>query len=104
MIANDLVEIRQECRMARTADIANKLRKIAASLEELASYLETNPAHRKSFPAGNGKSVHPVRRRRSKKEAAALKKQLKAERKAGVPVAELAKKHGISSAYIYMLQ
>jgi len=36
-------------------------------------------------------------------EAIALKKLLKAERKAGVPVAELAKKHGISTAYIYML-
>ena len=91
--------------MARTADIANKLRKIAASLEELAIALETNPSGaRKSFAYTNGKSVHPVRKRRSKKEAAALKKQLKAERKAGVPVAELAKKHGISSAYIYMLQ
>ena len=85
-------------------NIANKLRKIAASLEELATVLESAPARGKSFPAGNGKSAHPVRKRRSKKEAAALKKLLKAERKAGVPVAELAKKHGISPAYIYMLQ
>ena len=34
--------------MARTIDFAKKLRKIAASLEELASAIE-------SFPAGNGK-------------------------------------------------
>jgi hypothetical protein len=82
--------------MARTVDIAKKLRKIAASLEELASAIE-------SFPAGNGKSAS-TRTRRSKKEAIALKKLLKAERKAGVPVTELAKKHGISTAYIYMLR
>ena len=82
--------------MARTMDFAKKLRKIAASLEELATALE-------SFPAGNGKSA-PTRTRRSRKEAIALKKLLKAERKAGVPVAELAEKHGISTAYIYMLR
>ena len=79
--------------MARVTSIAKKLRKIAASLEELATALE-------SFPAGNGKSA-ATRTRRSRKEAIALKKLLKAERKAGVPVADLAKKHGISTAYIY---
>lgn len=82
--------------MARTLNIAKKLRKMAASLEELATVIE-------SFPAGNGKSA-PTRTRRSKKETIALKKLLKAERKAGVPVAELAKKHDISTAYIYMLK
>ena len=82
--------------MARSVNIAKKLRKIAESLEELATAIE-------SFPAGNGKSA-PTRTRRSKKEVAALKKLLKAERKAGVPVAELAAKHGVSSAYIYMLK
>ncbi len=90
--------------MARTINYAKKLRKIAASLEELATAIEAMPAAgKKSFPAGNGKSTS-TRRRRSKKEAIALKKLLKAERRAGVPVAELAKKHGISTAYIYMLR
>jgi hypothetical protein len=90
--------------MARTIDFAKKLRKIAASLEELATAIEATPAAgKKSFPAGNGKSVS-TRTRRSKKEAIALKKLLRAERKAGVPVADLAKKHGISTAYIYMLR
>ena len=82
--------------MARVTSIAKKLRKIAASLEELVTALE-------SMPAGNGKSA-ATRTRRSKKEAIALKKLLKAERKAGVPVAELAAKYGISTAYIYMLR
>ena len=90
--------------MARVTSIAKKLRKIAASLEELAAAIEAMPAAgKKSFPAGNGKSA-TTRTRRSKKEAIALKKLLKAERKAGVPVAELAEKHGISTAYIYMLR
>ena len=90
--------------MARVTSIAKKLRKIAASLEELAAAIEAMPAAgKKSFPAGNGVSA-PTRTRRSKKEAIALKKLLKAERKAGVPVAELAEKHGISTAYNYMLR
>jgi hypothetical protein len=90
--------------MARTVNIANKLRKIATRLEELASAIEAMPAAGKqSFSVGNGKPA-PVRKRRSKKEANALKKLLKGERRAGVPVAELAKKHGISTAYIYMLR
>ncbi len=82
--------------MARVTSIAKKLRKIAASLEELATAIE-------AMPAGNGKSA-TTRTRRSKKDTIALKKLLKAERKAGVPVAELAEKHGISTAYIYMLR
>jgi hypothetical protein len=82
--------------MARTVNVAQKLRKIAAALEELAAEIESLP----------GEKAKPVsrRKRRSKKEAAQLKKMLRAERKAGIPVAELAKKHGISPAYIYMLQ
>lgn len=43
------------------------------------------------------------RRRRTGKELADFRKMLVAERKRGVAVAELAKKHGISAAYIYQL-
>jgi hypothetical protein len=74
--------------MARTGDFAKKLRRLAASLEELATAMESSAAQKKSFPAGNRNSA-PTRTRRSKKEVAALKKLLKAERKAGVPVSEL---------------
>lgn len=41
--------------------------------------------------------------RRSGKELVAFRKMLAAERKKGVPVAKLAKRHGISTAYIYQL-
>jgi DNA invertase Pin-like site-specific DNA recombinase len=48
------------------------------------------------------KSAGP-RKRRTGKDLAAFRRQLKAERKAGVPVAEIAAKHGISTAYVYQL-
>ncbi len=43
------------------------------------------------------------RHRRSGKELVAFRKMLKAERKRGVSVAELARQHGISTAYIYQI-
>lgn len=52
------------------------------------------------------KSVGPEpkkRVRRSGKELIAFRKMLLAERKKGVSVAELARKHGVSTAYIYQL-
>lgn len=53
---------------------------------------------------GNGHAKKAGKRvRRSGKQLAEFRKMLKAERKKGVPVADLARKHGISSAYIYML-
>ena len=87
--------------MARTTNISKKLRSIASSLEELATAIETQ-GNQRTASGKNGKSA-TGRTRRSKKDVAALKKLLKAERKAGVPVAELAKQHGVSTAYIYML-
>jgi hypothetical protein len=47
--------------------------------------------------------LKPKRVRRSGKDLAAFRKMLIAERKKGVPVADLARKHNISSAYIYQL-
>ena len=88
--------------MARTVNIAKKLRKIAASLEELATVLEAQG--NASASKGKSSKVASTRTRRSKKDVAALKRALKAERKSGVPVAQLAAKHGVSTAYIYMLQ
>ena len=88
--------------MARTVNVAKKLRKIAASLEELATTLEAQG--NASTSKGKNSKAALTRTRRSKKDVAALKKILKAERKSGVPVAELAAKHGVSTAYIYMLQ
>lgn len=88
--------------MSRRPNYAGQLRKIISSLEQIATALENQG----SVPSGkrtNGKSA-PGRTRRTKKQVAELKKLLKAERKAGVPVAELAEQHGVSTAYIYMLR
>jgi DNA invertase Pin-like site-specific DNA recombinase len=41
--------------------------------------------------------------RRTGKELAAFRKALRAERKSGVPVAEIAKRHKVSRSYIYQL-
>jgi hypothetical protein len=49
------------------------------------------------------KAADEKRRRRTGKELADFRKMLVSERKRGVPVADLAKKHGISAAYIYQL-
>jgi len=44
-----------------------------------------------------------TRKRRTGRELAQFRKMLKAERQKGIPVAEMARKHGISTAYIYLL-
>jgi len=73
----------------------NKIIGIAQELIEKAGG-EKKAARQSGSPAG-------VRIRRAGKDLAAFRKMLKAERKAGVPVAKIAKKHGISASYIYQL-
>ena len=72
----------------------SKLRRIIA----LAGTLIT-----KSQTASTTKSKKKTRLRRSGKELVQFRKMLKAERKKGVSVAALARKHKISLAYIYTL-
>lgn len=62
----------------------------------------------KATSSQNGKSsarseTAATRIRRSGKDLIAFRKAIRAERKAGVPVAKIAEKHGISPAYIYQL-
>ena len=44
-----------------------------------------------------------TRKRRTGRELVQFRKMLKAERRKGIPVSEMARKHGISTAYIYLL-
>jgi hypothetical protein len=44
------------------------------------------------------------RRRRSAEDAAQMRKAIRAERARGASVAKLAKKYGVSTAYIYMMR
>ena len=75
----------------------SKLKKIVALAEKLMASSVEKAAKPKS--AARNKRI-----RRSGKELVAFRKMLKAERKKGVSVAELAKTHGVSTAYIYTLQ
>jgi hypothetical protein len=59
--------------------------------------------------SANGSSTRRIakksrrRIRRSGKELAVFRKMVVAQRKKGVPVAMLAKRHGVTSSYIYQL-
>lgn len=53
---------------------------------------------------GSGKGSSATRTRRTGKDLVAFKKTVKAERKAGVPVAELARKYGVTPSYLYQLR
>ncbi len=48
-------------------------------------------------------AARPKRVRRSGKELIAFRKTLRAERRKGIPVADIARKHNVSPAYIYQL-
>lgn len=85
--------------MALTAKQISQLQKLVSIASKLLAEAELTETK------GRQKSVSAPKsgRRRSGKELTAFRKILKAERKRGVPVAELAKKHGVSSSYIYQL-
>ena len=79
----------------------DRLRQIIKIAEQLIAKAEVVNGSRKD--AKSSAVPKAKRSRRSGKELVAFRKMLKAERKRGVAVAELAKTHGISSAYIYQL-
>ena len=82
--------------MALARNELAKLNKVIAALQTLVVQ------HRKS---ANGVTTKKSERRirRSGKELVAFRKMLVTERKKGVPVSTLAKRHGISTTYIYQL-
>lgn len=92
--------------MALQAREISKLRRIIALAERL---IDESPKPKRGRPplsngngSGNGRAKGK-RIRRTGKDLVQFRKMLKAERKKGVAVAELARKHGISPAYIYLL-
>jgi hypothetical protein len=85
--------------LAFSAQELAKLRRIvslAGTLVEGTGSSKRNGAAGKYARAGK-------RIRRTGQELVQFRKMLKTERKKGVSVSELARKHGISSAYIYTL-
>lgn len=92
----DLLSLKVERLMPLNKHDLSKLKKIIA----LAEKLMASSAERAARP----KTASRTKRiRRSGKELVAFRKMLKAERKKGASVADLAKTHGVSTAYIYSL-
>lgn len=89
--------------MPLSAKEISKLRRIVELLEKLIA--ESAPRRQRGRPASTGRSKHPNKKRirRTGKELVRFRKMLKTERQKGFSVAELARKHNISSAYIYLL-
>lgn len=81
----------------------DRLRQIIKIAEQLIAKAEVVKGPVKKDAAKLSAAPKGKRSRRSGKELVAFRKMLKTERKRGVAVAELAKTHGISSAYIYQL-
>ena len=67
---------------------------------KLAEQLVQGSKVRSKAQRSNGKKT---RIRRTGRELIQFRKMLKAERRKGIPVAALARKHRISPAYIYLL-
>jgi len=85
--------------MQLTAADAAQLKKIISIAQALLEKAGEGETKRGRAAPSNGQP----RIRRAGKDLTAFRKVLKAERKAGVPVADIAKKHGISPSYIYQL-
>jgi hypothetical protein len=86
--------------MSLTAKEVAELKKIVARANELIAKAKGEEATKAKSSARRSVTL---KNRRSGKELESFKKMLKAERKAGVPVAQIAKKHGITPAYIYQM-
>ena len=85
--------------MALDTKTIKELKRLIATAERLINANSTS----------NGKSAAVTtkrtkkRTRRTGKDLVQFRKMLKAERRKGISVAALARKHGISTAYIYQL-
>ena len=77
----------------------NQLTKIVSAAQQLLAEARTSGAK----PSGRVNAGSPTRRRRGK-ELTAFKKTIKAERRAGASVADLAQKFSVTPSYIYQLR
>lgn len=83
--------------MSLTAKEVSELKKIVARLKVLMAKAEGKTVK------STARRSTSVRTRRTGKDLVSFRRMLKAERKAGVPVAQLAKKHGVTPSYIYQI-
>ncbi len=88
--------------MSLSSKEITELKKLVRLAQELIAKAD-EPAKGTQSAKTSARRVRPARVRRTGEALAAFRKTLKAERKAGVPVARIAKKHKVSPAYIYQL-
>jgi hypothetical protein len=79
---------------------AQQLRKLNRIITLAQGLIEDN---KRARMLGLNGDAHKTRIRRTGKELVQFRRMLRDERKRGVPVTELVRKYGISSAYIYGL-
>jgi hypothetical protein len=90
--------------MTLNANEVAKLRRIIAISEKLIAVSRKPKRGRRASTNGKGTAKSVSKRiRRTGRDLIDFRKALKAELKAGMPVAKIAKKHGISTAYVYQL-
>ena len=76
-----------------------RLRRIIGQIEQVIA--DTDKPTRKQISSRGSDRRTATRVRRSGRDLMQFRKVLKAERKRGVPVTAIARKHGVSTAYIY---
>jgi hypothetical protein len=87
--------INKDTQMALGKRHLKALRKLVAATEKLVSNVEREMA--------KVAAQKKVRLRRSRKDAAHLKREVRADRRKGLAATRIAKKHGISLNYVYLL-
>lgn len=86
--------------MALTVQELSELKDLLARAQKLVDKASKNTGAPKETP---GQRSPSPRRRRTGSDLVRFRRTLKAERKAGVPVADLARKYGVTASYIYQL-
>jgi hypothetical protein len=90
--------------MALTAREIAKLRRIIAISERIFSINDKPKQRRPALRSHNGASgLANKRTRRTGKDLVEFRNTIKAELKKGRPVVQIAKRHGVSTSYIYQL-
>jgi len=86
--------------MPLDAQEIGRLRRIIAISEKL---IASNQEFKRDSARNGTSKIIKKRTRRTGKELLVFRRKLKAELKKGLSVAEIAKKHSVSTAYIYQL-
>lgn len=89
--------------MALSSREIAELRKIISIAQKLLAKATAEPKSRRTIIA-RPTTNSPQSSRRRGRDLAAFRKAIVAERKRGVPVVEIARKHGITPSYIYQMR